>query len=100
MDERNFPHMNHLLCKISKFLSSQGLASLGNPCLPLFSTSSLFPVSYLLFCGGVGSRTHGMRKFPDQGLNLFHSSENTKSLTCCTTGELLPLSFLFIFKHV
>ena len=40
-----------------------------------------------------------MWKFPGQGLNpccsshMSHSSDNTRFLTCCTTGEL----FLFFF---
>jgi len=40
--------------------------------------------------------THGMWKFPGQGMNPSHSSDpshchdNIESLTCCTTRELLP----------
>ena len=35
---------------------------------------------------------HHMCKFPGQGLNLYHSSDNAKSLTPCATTELC-LSF-------
>ena len=45
--------------------------------------------------------THAMRKFPGQGSNLrqhssntSHSTDNTGSLTHCTTGELLHVSVL------
>lgn len=34
-----------------------------------------------------------MRKFPDQGLNLHHRSDNAGSLTYCTTRELCPHKF-------
>ena len=49
--------------------------------------------------------TLNMWKFPDQGLNLWHSSDpshwsdNIGSLTCCTTRELI-LSLFFFFLCV
>ena len=33
------------------------------------------------------SHAHNMQKFPGQGLNLHHSSDNTRSLTCWATRE-------------
>ena len=44
-----------------------------------------------------------MQKFPGQGLNPCHDrdpsccSDNMGSLTCCTTRELLPVTFFFFF---
>ena len=62
----------------------------------------------LFFWGGVGGCAQGMGKFPGQGLNPHHrcnqshSNDNTGSLTCCTTREVLflvssycPLTSLF-----
>ena len=48
----------------------------------------------IFFC-----HAHGMCKFPGQGMNLHHSSnqshcsDNARSLTCCATGELLEIFF-------
>ena len=47
--------------------------------------------------------THGMFKFPGQGLNLCHSSnprcccDNTRSLTHCATRELVIFCFLALY---
>ena len=46
---------------------------------------------FILFFG----RTCGMKKFPGQGSNPCHSSDNTESLTGCATEELL----LNVFKN-
>ena len=48
-----------------------------------------------------GGHSHGIWKFLGQGSNLSHSSDpspcsdNTGSLTCCTTRELLSIFFFF-----
>ena len=39
------------------------------------------------------SCTHGMQKFPGQGSDLYHSSDNARSLTDCATRELQEMHF-------
>ena len=70
-----------------------GCSLLSSPGLPLGAQG------FLLFFFFVG-HAHGLQKFPDQGLNPHHSSnprccsDNTGSLTFCTTRELLRAPFL------
>lgn len=40
---------------------------------------------------------HGMQKYPGQWSNLCHSSDNTRYLRCCTTGNSLSL-FTFMIS--
>ena len=69
--------------------SASGRFSLPQPALPPNST-------VLLFLSGC---THGMWKFPGQGSNLGCCSADARSLTCCTTRELLLSSFLLFLER-
>ena len=42
--------------------------------------------------------THGIHKFLGQGLNPYHSSDNARFLTCCTTEELRTASLSLTFS--
>ena len=46
-----------------------------------------------------GGHTHSMRKFPGQGSNLHHSSENTRSLTTRTAGNSVSLVEILALPH-
>ena len=68
---------NHFHIDIAEFLSL--LLYFLYYCLKLYSVTSL------CYCF---SQAHGIQKFPSQGSNLCHSSDNADSLTHCATREL------------
>ena len=53
----------------------------------------LFILLFFFFYG----HTFSMWKFPGQGSNLSHSSDNTESLTTTPPGNSYPASFFFSF---
>ena len=52
-----------------------------------------FFLPFYLFVGWFFGLAHGMQKFPGQGSNLSHSSDNSTSLTTRLLGNSLFLSF-------
>ena len=61
----------------------------------LWGEVRLFWFLFLFFCGCV----HRTLKFPGQGSNLNHCSDNTRSLTCYATGELPGLLVFEVASH-
>lgn len=66
--------------------------------LSFLSFFSLFFRSFFLpFLSFLPSCTYSVQKFPGQGLNVYHSSENTKSFTAMPPGNSCLFIFSFLF---
>ena len=79
----------------------------GDSALPLSAASSSRPslvcgsmtlISASVFFRGWGSCTHSMRKFPGQGWNPSHSSDNTESLTARSPGNSICFCLYLAFS--
>ena len=77
-------------------------------CVPgtMYCLNYFYPLTYLVFARTLGIYIYGMQKFPGQGVNLSHSSDNARSLTCWATRQvwdtyfyhLHSFFFSFLFK--
>ena len=68
-------------------------------CSPFLHPSCTNSSLYTSFsCWFFWAPVHGMQKFPDQGSNLRHSSDNTGSLTARPQGTSFTAYFLFFFS--